>query len=96
MPRKRQALGRLQDINATRPPLGHVDAMVRSGVHALAGRLFRGDIDHAPWPLQPAEAEIEQNTMADAAGFRLPEAKPILHYAERLDVVAWRIERVGL
>lgn len=59
------------------------------------GRLFRGDIDHAPWPLQPAEAEVRVNTMADAIGIALPQTAPLLHFARRLDVVAWRLRRVG-
>ena len=28
------------------------------------GRIYRGDIHHAPWPLQRAEAEIESNEMS--------------------------------
>lgn len=49
----------------------------------------RADILHAQWPLQPAEAEIELNTMADAAGVSLPDTKPLLHFARRLDVKVW-------
>ena len=37
-----------------------------------AFRAHRLDIHHPPWPLQPAEAELTVNTMADAAGMRLP------------------------
>lgn len=59
------------------------------------GRLLRGEIHHAPWPLQPAEAEIRSNTMARAAGIDLPESRPLLHYAGRLDVVAWAPEPAG-
>jgi len=58
------------------------------------GRVWRGEIDHAPWPLQPAEAEIVHNTMAAPLGLRLQGA-PLLHFARRLDVVAWGLERVG-
>jgi hypothetical protein len=58
------------------------------------GGLCRGDIHHAPWPLQPAEREIETNQMTEQVGVKLPEVRPILHYAERLDVVAWAIRRV--
>jgi uncharacterized protein YqjF (DUF2071 family) len=29
------------------------------------GSTWRGDIHHAPWPLQPAEAEFESNRMAE-------------------------------
>ena len=49
----------------------------------------RLDIHHPPWALQPAEATIERNTMADAAGIRLPSMAPRLHFAKRQDMVAW-------
>ena len=60
----------------------------------LHGRVFPGDIHHLPWPLQDAEAEIETNTLASAAGIRLPDAAPLLHFAKKLDVVVWRPERL--
>src|SRR5262249_27533335 len=53
------------------------------------GHIFRGEIQHPPWRLQPAEAEIGINTMAEAAGIVLPPDKPLLHFAERQDMVAW-------
>jgi len=53
-------------------------------------RAFRGEIHHAPWPLQSAEAEFSSNTMAEAAGFSLPAQKPLLHFARRQDVVVWQ------
>jgi uncharacterized protein YqjF (DUF2071 family) len=59
-----------------------------------SGRLYRGDIHHAPWPLQPAEAEIEVNTMAAAAGIRLPDAPPLLHFARSLEVLVWPLVRL--
>lgn len=59
-----------------------------------SGQLFRGDIDHPAWPLQPAEAEIEQNQMAEAIGIKLPDTKPLLHFSAKLDVVAWRIQSI--
>src|SRR4051812_45302919 len=43
----------------------------------LHGRIFRGDVHHVPWPLQPADAEIAVNTVCDAHGFRLPEIAPV-------------------
>ena len=49
----------------------------------------RGDIHHTPWLLRRAEAEITRNTMAAASGIRLPERAPVLHYAERSDVLVW-------
>jgi uncharacterized protein YqjF (DUF2071 family) len=57
-------------------------------------RLYRGEIHHAPWPLQAAQADIQINTMAEAAGIVLPDTPPILHYAERIDVVTWYLAGV--
>ena len=56
---------------------------------------YRVDIHHAPWELQPAEAQLGGNTMADAAGFRLPSMAPLLHYARRQDVRIWFPESLG-
>jgi uncharacterized protein YqjF (DUF2071 family) len=50
--------------------------------------LTRLDIEHARWPLQPAEAHIVGNTMAIAAGISLPNDAPLVHFASQLDVVA--------
>jgi len=58
------------------------------------GRVWRGDIHHAPWPLQPAEIDITCNTMADPLQYRLQGA-PLPHFARRLDVVAWTLEAVN-
>jgi uncharacterized protein YqjF (DUF2071 family) len=60
------------------------------------GRLWRSDIHHARWPLQPAEAEIAVNTMTEQVGLRRPDTSPLLHFAGCLDVVAWLPERVEL
>jgi uncharacterized protein YqjF (DUF2071 family) len=60
------------------------------------GRVWRGDIHHARWPLQPAEAEVQINTMTEQIGVVLPDVDPLLHFARRLDVVGWTIERVGI
>ena len=57
-------------------------------------RLWRGEIDHDPWPLRPARAIIERNTMLDQLGLNAGPA-PLLHYAHRLDVVAWLPAAVG-
>ncbi len=62
---------------------------------ASGGRLYRAEIHHPPWPLQPAEASIEQNTMAAAQGVRLPADPPLLHFARRLDVFVWPPKRLA-
>jgi len=49
----------------------------------------RLEIHHPPWLLQAAEATIDVNTMAAAAGIRLPSMAPLLHFAKRQDMVAW-------
>ena len=59
-----------------------------------AGRPLRVDILHDPWPLQPAWARIEANTMAEAAGVGLPMAQPLLHFSRRVDVVVWPPRRI--
>lgn len=57
-------------------------------------RLYRAEIHHRPWPLQPARADIQRNTMAAAAGITLPDIAPQTAFARRLDVVIWTPERV--
>lgn len=58
------------------------------------GRLYRADIQHRPWTLHAAEAEFTTNTLAEPLGLRLA-GTPMLHFAPRLDMVAWLLERVG-
>jgi uncharacterized protein YqjF (DUF2071 family) len=48
----------------------------------------RAEIHHRPWQLQVARARIERNTMALQTGLAL-SGEPLLHYAERQDVVFW-------
>lgn len=59
------------------------------------GRLYRGEVHHAPWPLQPAVAEFSANTMPQAHGIALPDRAPLLHFARRLDVVVWPLQRLS-
>ncbi len=58
------------------------------------GRIYRGEIHHAPWPIQRAEADLKQNSVAQAAGISLPDVPPLLHFARRLDVLAWAIQPI--
>ncbi|HLZ73182.1 MAG TPA: DUF2071 domain-containing protein [Dehalococcoidia bacterium] len=60
-----------------------------------AGRLYRAEIDHAPWPLQPATATIAANTMSSAHGIAPPEQPPLLHFARRLAVRVWPLRRLA-
>lgn len=57
------------------------------------GGVYRGEIQHPPWPLQDAEGELEENTMPPP-GVRLSMEEPLLHFSRRQDVVIWSLERV--
>ena len=59
------------------------------------GRLYRGEIDHAPWQLEEAMAEVDTDTMTRPLGFELPAGEPLRWFVRRLDVVAWPIERIA-
>ena len=59
-----------------------------------SGRVYRGEIHHQKWPLQPAELELETNTVARGIGLELRDPPALLHFARRLEVVAWLIEAV--
>jgi uncharacterized protein YqjF (DUF2071 family) len=58
-----------------------------------AGRVHRGHIHHLPWPIRDAQLELETDTMPDAAALSVGRQDPIVHFAERLDVIAWTLER---
>jgi uncharacterized protein YqjF (DUF2071 family) len=53
-----------------------------------SGRPLRIDIHHPPWPLQPAEGELEAQGMADQIGIEL-EGEPLLHFSARQDTLIW-------
>lgn len=57
-------------------------------------RMLRIDIHHAPWPLQTGEIVLRANTMIEPTGVRLPDMAPLVHFAKRQDMVAWRIVQV--
>lgn len=83
---------------AVQPRPGTLDHWLteRYCLYALGrpGELRRAEIHHGPWPLQPAEAAVERNTMARGHGFDLPAVAPLLHFARRQDVVVWAPQRV--
>jgi uncharacterized protein len=55
------------------------------------GRLKRGEIHHPPWPLQPARAEIDENSMPPP-GIEPADEDPLLHFSARQDVLVWPLE----
>jgi uncharacterized protein len=50
----------------------------------------RADIHHPPWPLQPAEAEIDPGGLPPAP----LEGKPLCHFARRQDVLVWPLQPI--
>jgi hypothetical protein len=59
-----------------------------------AGGLHRGEIDHEPWRLAPAEASFGRNDMLGAHGIEPLQDEPRLQVAGAVDVRAWIIRRV--
>jgi len=53
------------------------------------GRVSSVDVQHAPWPLQRAEAEVERCTLLDGMGIRLPDTAPLAHFARSVEVLSW-------
>jgi uncharacterized protein YqjF (DUF2071 family) len=52
-------------------------------------RLYRAEIHHRPWPLQPARARVDLNTMPP---LKVADSDPLVHYSARQDVVIWPLE----
>lgn len=59
-------------------------------------QLHKGVIHHEVWPLQPAEAEFQLNSMTRPLGFDLPDEKPLLHYSERIETIEWPLSMVSV
>jgi hypothetical protein len=58
------------------------------------GRTYYGDIDHEPWRLATATADLRTNGLFAANGFDRPAGEPHLLYARRIDVSAGRVHRI--
>ena len=100
--RRRDPRGAPAAFRARYRPIGDVlDADHRSLAHFLteryclyttdSGRLKRAEIHHERWPLQPAEAAIEENTMPPR-DLELVDEEPVLHFSALQDVVIWPLE----
>lgn len=57
------------------------------------GNVYRSEVDHADWPLQPAQCDIRCNTMTEPIGLHLPQEPAHLLYVHQLDVVAWPLAK---
>jgi uncharacterized protein YqjF (DUF2071 family) len=57
-------------------------------------QLYRGEIHHAPWPLQHAEAEIIYNSMHPTLTSSILQTKPILHYVQQIKALFWLLDKI--
>ncbi len=60
----------------------------------ILGQLYCGEIEHAAWPLQPAKATIQQNSMTNWLNIHLPDTAPLLHFVRKIEVVVWPLQRL--
>ena len=58
------------------------------------GHIAAGEIHHAPWALEEAEAEFVCNDLPGSFGFTLPRRPPVLHFAPEVHMQAWTLNRV--
>lgn len=59
--------------------------------YASGRTLVYGDIDHDPWSLYDAEADIRTNTLFAACDLPTPTTDPVCHYSPGTDVTAGRV-----
>lgn len=60
------------------------------------GQVYQVDIHHGPWPLQAAELETIEDSMARSHGILLPDISPLLHYSRQQDTLAWLPRKIEL
>lgn len=60
----------------------------------MDGTLRYTDVEHAPWTLYPANAEIHTNTLLTAAGMETMDVDPLLHFSPGVGVLASPSRRV--
>ncbi|CAN5389306.1 DUF2071 domain-containing protein [soil metagenome] len=57
------------------------------------GALYRGEVHHAPWPLQRAEGSVHATALLGGHGLTV-EGKPLMHFSKGVDVVVWSLEKL--
>nr|WP_152421718.1 DUF2071 domain-containing protein [Halogeometricum pallidum] len=62
--------------------------------YAEGRTLIYGDIDHDPWPLYEAEADVRTNTLVPACGLDAPSTDPVFHYSPGVAATAGRVHLV--
>jgi len=56
------------------------------------GTLRRGQVHHAPYPLQPAELADQDESLLEAAGIARPVGAPLVHFASGVDVEIFALQ----
>ena len=59
-----------------------------------SGGVYRLEIHHKPWLLQPAKANIEATSLLAAAGIRAPSTPPLLHFSGVQEMIGWLPDRI--
>jgi uncharacterized protein YqjF (DUF2071 family) len=59
-----------------------------------SGRVYRLEIHHKPWLLQPAVAQLEATAMLRANGLPAPGGEPLLHFSGVQEMIGWLPDRV--
>ncbi len=103
---RRDGRGRAAALDVTYRPTGPVEPALAGSFEAWVterarlfaqdadGVLWRTEIRHRTWPLQPASATFSEETLTAAAGIAGLDGDPHLCFSRRLDVVAWWPTRV--
>lgn len=61
---------------------------------SAAARVYRLDIHHRPWLLQPAQAQLDANMLLAASNIPAPAGQPLLHFSPVQAMIGWLPERV--
>lgn len=59
-----------------------------------SGRVYRLDIHHKPWLLQPAQAQLDAGALLQADGIPRPSGEPLLHFSVVQEMIGWLPDRV--
>jgi hypothetical protein len=58
-------------------------------------RLWQGQVHHKPYPLQPARATLESETLVAAAGITRPDGPPpLVHFAREVNVEIFALQEM--
>jgi uncharacterized protein len=60
-----------------------------------SGGLYRAEIHHVPWPLQPAAGAIQHNDMLGVHHIGVGDRPALVHFSRELNVIVWSRERVA-